>query len=114
MFPSELAGIFTNLLSNATKFAGDGGKIAVAAEIASEGMRVTMQNTGAEVNLRTASKLFEAFQSTTERPDAVLGQGMGMGLTITRAFVQEYGGFIEFVKPTPSFATAIQFTVPTR
>ena len=114
MFPSELAGIFTNLLSNATKFAGTGGDISISAEIVSEGMRVTMQNTGSEVDLRKANKLFDAFQSTTERPDAVLGQGMGMGLTITRAFVQEYGGFIEFVKPAEGFATAIQFTVPAR
>jgi signal transduction histidine kinase len=114
MFPSELAGIFTNLMSNAAKFAGEGGRIAVTAEVSGEGMRVTMQNTGAEVNLKTAAKLFEAFQSTTERPDAVLGQGMGMGLTITRAFIQEYGGFIEFVEPASGYATAIQFTVPAR
>lgn len=114
MFPSELAGIFTNLLSNATKFAGTGGDISISAEMVSEGMRVTMQNTGSEVDLRRAPKLFDAFQSTTERPDAVLGQGMGMGLTITRAFVQEYGGLIEFVKPARGFATAIQFTVPAR
>lgn len=114
MFPSELAGIFTNLMSNAAKFAGEGGKITVTAEVVDEGMRVTMQNTGAEVNLKVAAKLFEAFQSTSERPDAVLGQGMGMGLTITRAFIQEYGGFIEFVKPATGFATAVQFTVPTR
>ena len=114
MFPSELAGIFTNLLSNATKFAGEGGKIAVSAQVLDEGMQVTMQNTGSAVDLKRAPKLFEAFQSTSERPDAVLGQGMGMGLTITRAFIQEYGGTIEFVKPTDGYATALQFTVPTR
>lgn len=114
MFPSELAGIFTNLMSNAAKFAGVGGKIAVSAKIVADGMQVTVQNSGERVNLKTASRLFEAFQSTSERPDAVLGQGMGMGLTITRAFVQEYGGFIEFVPPAPGYATALRFTVPIR
>ena len=114
MFPSELTGIFTNLLSNATKFAGDGGRILVGAEMGDEGLQVTMQNSGAAVDLKSAPKLFEAFQSTSERPDAVLGQGMGMGLTITRAFAQEYGGTIEFVKPSAGFATAIRFTVPAR
>ena len=73
-----------------------------------------MSNTGAAVDLSRARRFFEAFQSTTERPDAVLGQGMGMGLTITRAFVQEYGGEIEFVAPPDGFATAIQFKIPVR
>lgn len=114
MFPSELAGIFTNLLSNAVKFSDDSGLIKIDARVASDTMSVTVENTGAAVNLARAPRLFEAFQSTTERPDALLGQGMGMGLTITRAFIQEYGGTIEFVKPSNGFSTAIQFEIPMR
>ncbi len=114
MFPSELAGIFTNLVSNAVKFSGEGGRISMHARVADHVMRVTMENTGPPVDLARARRLFEAFQSTTERPDVVLGQGMGMGLTITRAFVQEYGGSIDFVAPSAGFATAIQFEIPTR
>ncbi|ESW95652.1 hypothetical protein X769_28280 [Mesorhizobium sp. LSJC268A00] len=114
MFPSELAGIFTNLVSNAVKFAGEGGRIKVVAHISDGMMKVTMENTGVPVDLPRSKRLFEAFQSTTERPDAVLGQGMGMGLTITRAFVQEYGGTIEFVPPTKGFSSAIQFAIPVR
>ncbi|MDX7952420.1 ATP-binding protein [Lichenihabitans sp. Uapishka_5] len=114
MFPSELAGIFTNLVSNAVKFAGDRGRISASAELADGSLRITMQNTGEPVDLRSAKKLFEAFQSSTERPDAVLGQGMGMGLTITRAFVQEYGGTIEFVRPMEGFSTAIRLEIPGR
>jgi signal transduction histidine kinase len=114
MFPSELAGIFTNLVSNAVKFSGDDGRIRVAAQAVDGMMKVTMQNTGEPVDLSKARRLFEAFQSTTERPDAILGQGMGMGLTITRSFIQEYGGTIEFVRPDKGFSTAIQFAVPAR
>jgi signal transduction histidine kinase len=114
MFPSELTGIFVNLLSNAVKFAGEHGRIRVEATVDPDNMTFKMQNTGAPVNLRTAQKLFEAFHSTTIRPDAVLGQGMGMGLTITRAFVQEYGGEIGFVPPSTGFATAIMVSIPAR
>jgi signal transduction histidine kinase len=114
MFPSELAGIFTNLVSNAVKFAGEGGRIKVVAHVSDGMMKVTMENTGVAVDLPSSKRWFEAFQSTTERPDAVLGQGMGMGLTITRAFVQEYGGTIEFVPPTNGFSSAIQFAIPVR
>lgn len=114
MFPAELAGIFTNLISNAVKFANEGGRIRVGAEIADDTLFVTVENTGTAVDPKRSARLFEAFYSTTERADAVLGQGMGMGLTITRAFVQEYGGHIEFVPPGPPYATAIRFGVPTR
>lgn len=114
MFPSELSGIFTNLLSNAVKFTEEGGRIHVGARERDDFLEVCMSNTGAAVDLDRASRLFEAFRSTTERPDAVLGQGMGMGLTITRAFVQEYGGDIQFVAPPRGFATAILFRIPLR
>lgn len=112
MFPSELSGIFINLLSNAVKFTDEGGRIRVTASTRDGAMAVTMENTGSRVDLGTADRLFEAFRSTTERPDAVLGQGMGLGLTITRTFVEEYGGEISFVPPSAGFATAIRFSIP--
>jgi signal transduction histidine kinase len=114
MFPAELAGIFTNLMSNAVKFADDGGRIRVKAHVVANEMVVTVENSGSRVDLADAERLFEAFESTTERPDAILGQGMGMGLTITRAFVKEYGGSIEFVQPSRGYATAVRFEVPAR
>ncbi|MEF3130117.1 ATP-binding protein [Rhizobium sp. 268] len=114
MFPSELSGIFTNLLSNAVKFSDAGGRIEVVAREHGGFCEVQVSNTGAAVDLSRARRLFEAFQSTTERPDAILGQGMGMGLTITRAFVQEYGGEIDFIVPSSGFATTIRFRIPMR
>ncbi|TCS09298.1 sensor histidine kinase [Rhizobium sp. BK418] len=114
MFPSEVSGIFTNLLSNAVKFTDVGGRIEVTARERGGFCEVQMSNTGVAVDLSRARRFFEAFQSTTERPDAVLGQGMGMGLTITRAFVQEYGGEIDFVAPPPGFATSVCLRIPVR
>jgi signal transduction histidine kinase len=114
MLPSELTGIFVNLLSNAVKFAGNDGRILVHAEQDNGMLRVTLENTGAPVEVARSAKFFEAFQSTTDQPDALLGQGMGMGLTITRAFVQEYGGTIRFTEPRRGYATAVQFELPSR
>lgn len=114
MYPSELSGIFTNLLSNAVKFTDVDGRILVDAEESDGYLNVLLANTGTMVDLGRSERLFEAFRSTTEKPDAVLGQGMGMGLTITRAFVQEYGGEIRFIEPPENFSTAIMFSVPLR
>lgn len=114
MFPSELSGIFTNLLSNAVKFTERGGRIRVQAREHDGFLEVKMANTGTAVDLSKSNRLFEAFRSTTESPDAILGQGMGLGLTITRAFVDEYGGEIRFCTPPKGFATAIKFNIPVR
>lgn len=114
MFPSELSGIFTNLMSNAVKFTNVGGRIKAQARERDGYLEVRICNTGAAVDLARAPRLFDAFRSSTERPDAVLGQGMGMGLTITRAFIQEYGGDIRFMDPPAGFDTAIHFRIPLR
>ncbi len=112
MFPAELTAVFANLLTNAVKGAGEGGGIEASA-VDDEGvMRVRVQNTGAAVDLVVSEQWFEPFQSTTEEINPVLGQGMGLGLTITRRVLDYYGIEIAFVEPDPPYATAIEMVFP--
>ncbi|MDP9238953.1 MAG: ATP-binding protein [Chloroflexota bacterium] len=109
MFPAELAVVFSNLLSNAIKAAGSRGQIAASGRAYADGTtRVRIQNTGRRVNPVTSERWFRPFESTTTQVDPVLGQGMGMGLPITRSILEEYGAEIKFVEPQPQYATAIE------
>lgn len=114
MFPAELTAVFTNLLSNAVKAAGIDGRIeAVAERDVDGGTAVIIQNTGVAVDLEKAEVWFRPFESTTAAVDPVLGQGMGLGLPITRRMLDDYGAEIRFIRPLDkSFATAIQITFP--
>lgn len=113
MFPAELTVLFTNLLSNAIKNAGEPGRVRATAKVSPQGGFVfRMENTGISVDLDEAERWFKPFESTTAEADPVLGQGMGMGLPITRNMLEEYGGRIRFVRPTRGFATAIEFSLP--
>lgn len=113
MFKSELSMVFTNLLTNAVKAAGKDGRIRVTGEANSDGtVAVRVENTGVSVDLATASRWFLPFQSTTAVADPVLGQGMGMGLPITRDLLEEYGSTIAFVEAGSEYATAIQVLFP--
>jgi len=114
IFPAELTVVFSNLLSNALKAAGDKGKIRAYAERGADGtISFLIENTGVAVNLADAERWFAPFESTTvEDVDPVLGQGMGLGLPITRRVLEEYGGEIRFAPPTSGYATAVKVTLP--
>ena len=113
MFPAELTAVFTNLFSNAVKAAGPKGRILASVQIDNDGtVHVLIQNTGTRVDLARAETWFRPFESTTAEVDPVLGQGMGLGLPITRRMLDDYGAEIAFVSPDSGFATAIKFTFP--
>ena len=104
--------MFTNLLSNAIKAAGRNGIVQATGEASEERTEITIQNTGVAVELKEAEQWFDPYRSTTATVNPALGQGMGLGLTITRAMLAEYRGTIAFVKPEPAFKTAIQVRLP--
>ncbi len=110
MFPAELTAVFTNLLTNAVKFSNKGGRIVATGRAGSDGggVHIRVENTGVRVRPEGAEKWFEPFRSTTTEVDASLGQGMGLGLTITRSILDEYGARIAFVEPSDGFDAAIE------
>jgi signal transduction histidine kinase len=113
MFPAELTTIFSNLLTNAVKAAGYGGRIWAHGEKQEDGkVRILIENTGVSVDLSSSERWFRPFESTTTSVDPVLGQGMGLGLPITRNMVDEYGGEIRFVSPANGFSTAVEIIFP--
>lgn len=114
MFPAELTAVFANLLTNAVKAAGEDGHIFAAASSADDQVRIRIQNTGTAVQPDEAEHWFKPFQSTTSEVNPVLGQGMGLGLTITRNLLENYGAAVKFVRPDTPFATAIEIALPSR
>ncbi|WP_422744993.1 ATP-binding protein [Micromonospora sp. WMMD754] len=115
VFQAELTLVLTNLLTNAIKAAETGGRIAVSGRAALEGgVRIVVENTGIAVDLNDAERWFRPFESTTVSVDSVLGQGMGLGLPITRRVISEYGGTVRFVKAGKGFMTAVEVFIPGR
>jgi signal transduction histidine kinase len=113
MFRAELMAIFTNLLTNAVKAAGRDGFIRANADLSDDGLlRVRLENTGEAVDLSEGERWFRPFESTTVQLDPVLGQGMGLGLGITRDILAEVGATIAFVRPRKGAATALEIAFP--
>lgn len=115
MFAAEITTVFSNLLTNAVKAAGNQGRIRATAKRTSDGRIVfRLENTGVAVLPDEGERWFQPFASTTARVDTTLGHGMGLGLTITRYILDEYGASIAFVRPGSGFQTAIEITFPSR
>jgi signal transduction histidine kinase len=112
MFGAELTTVFTNLLTNAVKAAGNSGRIRVAGHSEREWSVITVENTGTAVNLANAERWFQPFESTTSEADPVLGVGMGLGLTIVRSTLADYGGTVRFVEPSDGYGTAVEVRIP--
>jgi signal transduction histidine kinase len=113
MFRAELMAIFSNLLTNAVKAAGKNGKIRAISALQSDGTLILhMENTGAAVDPAEGERWFKPFESSSVEVDPVLGQGMGLGLVITRDLLSDVGGTIEFVAANQGFATALALKFP--
>lgn len=113
IFPAELAIVLTNLLTNSVKFSGHGGKIDVRAWLdPKSALHILVQNTGATVTAEDRERFFRPFESTTVDVDAVLGQGMGLGLPIVRSLLVDYNGRADFVDPDNGFHTAVEIVLP--
>lgn len=113
MYAAELTVVFGNLLTNAIKAAGKGGRIRCQGDRGSKGLRLRVENTGIPVDPDEGERWFLPFASTTTSTiDPSLGQGMGLGLPITRSIVEDYRGTIRFAKPNKGFETALEVLLP--
>ncbi|WP_207533968.1 hybrid sensor histidine kinase/response regulator transcription factor [Desertivirga arenae] len=86
--------IFFNLLSNAFKFTLKGGLITFRIEDSDNGLKVQVADTGIGIEEKAHDKIFESFFQSNSG-SAILNQGSGIGLSITREFVNMHGGSIE-------------------
>lgn len=94
--PSQLEQVFTNLIGNACKFTGAGGRVDV--ELASDeedGVAILVSDTGMGIPEEEFGKLFTRFFRASNATAAAL-PGTGLGLAIVREIVHRHGGSVDF------------------
>jgi signal transduction histidine kinase len=88
-----LQSILTNLLSNAVRYTGNGGSIAVRAWHEHPNILIAFSDTGIGISEEDQLRIYERFFRTEEGKSAVVF-GIGLGLAITRDLVSSMGGTI--------------------
>jgi signal transduction histidine kinase len=85
--------IMLNLLSNAVKFTPAGGKITVRAKRRDEDVEIAVTDTGVGIAADHLDLIFEEFRQVGA--DYLRkAEGTGLGLALTRKFVELHGGTI--------------------
>ncbi|TMG99042.1 MAG: HAMP domain-containing histidine kinase, partial [Betaproteobacteria bacterium] len=104
--------ILLNLLSNAVKFTPDGGRIDVMASRVDAQTTISVRDTGVGIAAQDQAAVFEEFRQVGN--DYTRKQeGTGLGLALTKKFVELHGGRI-WVESEPGKGSTFTFTIPTR
>ena len=102
--------IMLNLLSNAVKFTPEGGKVGVAAKRNGSAIEVSVTDTGVGIAAEDQSAVFEEFKQVG-RDYTRKAEGTGLGLALTKRFVELHGGAITLAS-VPGRGSTFTFTLP--
>jgi PAS domain S-box-containing protein len=117
----KLKQVLYNLLSNATKFTPDGGRIAVLARAVDDTVsgeksggrfiEVSVTDTGIGLAPEDLEKVFEEFYQVYD-PTMGKNPGTGLGLSLARRIISLHGGRIWAESPGPGQGSAFIFRIP--
>jgi GAF domain-containing protein len=104
--------IMLNLLSNAVKFTPDGGRVDVSARRFDGQVEVAVRDTGIGIAPEDQAVVFEEFKQVG-RDRLSKAEGTGLGLALTKRFVELHGGAIR-LESTPGKGSTFTVSLPLR
>ena len=103
--------IILNLLSNAIKFTPEGGSVRIFTSLHPEaGVVVTTTDTGIGINSQNIARILQPFEQI-ESAFARSQSGSGLGLPVSKAFVELHGGELDITSIEGS-GTQVTFNLP--
>jgi signal transduction histidine kinase len=117
--PDRIRDGINHLLLNAIKFTPDGGSISLRGRPAGENIEIQVSDTGSGIDPAATDRLFEPFFTGFDVSRHSSGQfeygrkGIGLGLSVVKAFVKMHGGTIA-VDSKPGQGTTFKITLPRR
>lgn len=102
--------ILSNLLSNASKFTPEGGKIRIEGRVGEGEVAVSVRDTGIGIPVGEREKIFAPFYQVEDSLTRTHG-GLGLGLAIVQSAVATCGGRI-WVESEEGTGSTFSFTLP--
>jgi hypothetical protein len=109
--------VLSNLVDNAIRFTGAGGKVEIAASITpGSGMvTITVVDNGRGIDPDHIDRVFDRFfQADAARDRGDIKRGGGLGLSICRSIIERHGGRISLASPGIDRGTTVTVQLPLR
>ena len=100
----ELREVLVNLIMNAIGAMPEGGILTLRSFVAGEHVLVAVSDTGEGIAREYQSTIFQPFMTTRK-------DGSGLGLSVSRAIIESYGGTIS-VESTPGEGATFTLALP--
>jgi PAS domain S-box-containing protein len=109
--PLRLAQVLSNLLNNAAKYTDPGGRVALAARVAGDELRIAVSDDGIGIGVEARDHLFTMFGQMEGAASRAEG-GLGIGLALVKGLVQLHGGSIEVHSDGPGKGSTFTVCLP--
>ncbi len=112
--PEKIRMVVDNLISNASKYTDDGGKISVElSQPDNDHVRLTVSDNGVGIKPADIEKLFHKFSQVDNHINKGSGRSgsAGLGLFLAKSIVELHGGTIE-VQSKPHMGSSFTITLP--
>lgn len=106
----QLTSVVTNLVTNALKYTGAGGRVNVRVREEDNGLRIDVVDTGQGISQENLGKIFDKFVQVKHSSDTTPGS-VGLGLAIAKEIVELYGGKI-WATSAPGKGSTFSFVLP--
>ena len=107
----RVAQVLCNLLTNASKFTADGGRVELAARVEEASVVVEVRDEGAGIPKDALERIFEMF-TQVRTPDAGRTGGLGIGLALSRGLVELHGGSLSARSDGPGHGSTFTLRLP--
>ncbi|MEL1245901.1 GAF domain-containing sensor histidine kinase [Flavobacterium sp. DGU11] len=110
---AKISDILHNLLSNAIKYSYHGATIMVMAAEVNGNIQIRVKDNGQGLDENDVDRLFTKFAKLSSKPTGKETSN-GLGLSITKSFVELHNGTIEAISPGKDQGTSFIVTLPLR
>jgi PAS domain S-box-containing protein len=110
--PARLQQVFWNLLKNAVKFTPDSGRVTVRSEQSEGKFTLEIADTGIGIAPEAIEKIFLPFEQAAEVQREPRFGGLGLGLAISKAILDQHGAEIEVKSGGPELGATFRVALP--
>jgi len=108
---ARLSQVVANLLNNAAKYTGEGGRIELTADAGEGEATITVRDNGTGIEAALLPKVFDLFVQGDRSLDRGQG-GLGIGLTLVKRLVELHQGQVAVASDGPGRGSSFTVTLP--